>query len=337
MVKPVRLHGVPPRASHPQLHRDNFQWQRLHMKYASNKGSPGGTVVKNPPANARDTRDTDSSPGSGGSPEGEHGNPLQYSCPRIPWTEEPGGLQSKGLKRVRHDNTHTQINQLGFVLLLFSWCKAASWWGSHVKVGLLLPWHMMLFFPRTVLFLQLQHIIPLTPPWLKYCDYHSAEYQKENWNLSKLPLLSTFPLESWKWSSCPEPHLQVEFIVAVILLIFYFHSRVLRVKVSTGPNTQPQKENQFQLWSTYSGFIYHFLKSGGKRTMLGENHQHIQLMWNSKTVSWFVLQQQQHGKKRKGKGGGEDVHMKKDFRDISPHLSVGFFLNPKSIKWNFKN
>ena len=30
---------------------------------------------------------------------------------RIPWTEEPGGLQSMGLQRVRHDwvtNTHTQ-------------------------------------------------------------------------------------------------------------------------------------------------------------------------------------------------------------------------------------
>ena len=56
-----------------------------------------------------------------------------------------------------------------------------------------------------------------------------------------------------------------------------------------------------------------------------------------KTVHWFVLQQQQHGKKRKGNGGGEDVQMKKDFRDISTGLSVGLFLNPKSIKWNFKN
>ena len=33
-------------------------------------------------------------PGSGRSPGGEHGNPLQYSCWEIPWTEEPGGLQS---------------------------------------------------------------------------------------------------------------------------------------------------------------------------------------------------------------------------------------------------
>ena len=34
-------------------------------------------VVKNPPANAGDMS---SIPGSGRSPEGGHGNPLQYSC-----------------------------------------------------------------------------------------------------------------------------------------------------------------------------------------------------------------------------------------------------------------
>ena len=42
--------------------------------------------------NAGDTGDTDLIPGSGRSPGGEHGNPFQYSCWKIPWTEEPGGL-----------------------------------------------------------------------------------------------------------------------------------------------------------------------------------------------------------------------------------------------------
>ena len=42
--------------------------------------------------------------GSGRYPGGGHGNPLEYSCPgKIPWTEEPGGLQSMGLQRVKHD------------------------------------------------------------------------------------------------------------------------------------------------------------------------------------------------------------------------------------------
>ena len=36
--------------------------------------------VKNPPANAGDTRDVDSILGLGRSPGEGHGNPLQYSC-----------------------------------------------------------------------------------------------------------------------------------------------------------------------------------------------------------------------------------------------------------------
>ena len=43
-------------------------------------------------------------PGLRRSPGGGHGNPLQYSCLKNPqWTEEPGGLQSMGSQRVRHD------------------------------------------------------------------------------------------------------------------------------------------------------------------------------------------------------------------------------------------
>ena len=37
-------------------------------------------MVKNPPANAGDIRDVGSTPGSGRSPGGGHGNPLQCSC-----------------------------------------------------------------------------------------------------------------------------------------------------------------------------------------------------------------------------------------------------------------
>ena len=42
-------------------------------------------------------------PGSGRSPGGGYGNPLQYSCLGNPHTEESSGLQSLGLQRVRHD------------------------------------------------------------------------------------------------------------------------------------------------------------------------------------------------------------------------------------------
>ena len=63
-----------------------------------------GSVVKNPPASARDVRDTGLIPGSGRSPEGGHGNPLQYSClensmGRGAWWAT---LQSVGSQRVGH-------------------------------------------------------------------------------------------------------------------------------------------------------------------------------------------------------------------------------------------
>ena len=37
-------------------------------------------MVNNLPANVGDIKDTGSIPRSGSSPEGGHGNPLQYSC-----------------------------------------------------------------------------------------------------------------------------------------------------------------------------------------------------------------------------------------------------------------
>ena len=41
---------------------------------------PGGSVVKNPPANVGNTGDTGSTPKVGRSPGGGNGNLLQYSC-----------------------------------------------------------------------------------------------------------------------------------------------------------------------------------------------------------------------------------------------------------------
>ena len=47
-------------------------------------------VVKNPPANEGDARDVGLIPGSGRSPGGGHGYPLQYSCPRNSMDREAG-------------------------------------------------------------------------------------------------------------------------------------------------------------------------------------------------------------------------------------------------------
>ena len=60
-------------------------------------------VVKNLPANTVDVRDAGSILGSGRSPGGGHGNPLQCSCLENPMDREPGGLQSIASQRVRHN------------------------------------------------------------------------------------------------------------------------------------------------------------------------------------------------------------------------------------------
>ena len=55
----------------------------------------GGSLVKNPPTNAGDVG---SIPGLGKSPGEGNGNSLQYSCWKIPWTEEPGSYSPLGCK-----------------------------------------------------------------------------------------------------------------------------------------------------------------------------------------------------------------------------------------------
>ena len=60
-------------------------------------------VVKNPPADEGDIRNVGLIPGSGRSPGEGNGNPLQFSCLENPMIEEPGGLQSTGLQRARHN------------------------------------------------------------------------------------------------------------------------------------------------------------------------------------------------------------------------------------------
>ena len=57
--------------------------------YVARVSSKVALVVKNLPANAGNARDAGSIPGSGRSPGGGHGNPLQYPC-----LENPHGQRS---------------------------------------------------------------------------------------------------------------------------------------------------------------------------------------------------------------------------------------------------
>ena len=68
---------------------------------------PSGSVVKNSPTNARDIRDADSIPGSGNSPGGGHGNPLQNSCLENP---KDGGARQAKVHRAAQ--SRTQVKQL---------------------------------------------------------------------------------------------------------------------------------------------------------------------------------------------------------------------------------
>ena len=62
---------------------------------------PGGSDGK---VSACNVEDPGLIPGSGRSPGEGNGNTLQYTLTwKIPWTEEPGRLQSMGSQRVGHN------------------------------------------------------------------------------------------------------------------------------------------------------------------------------------------------------------------------------------------
>ena len=68
----------------------------------SPQSSLGGSVTKNPPANAGDARELGSIPEWGKSLEKEMSTHSSILAWEMAQTEEPGGLQSRGSQRVRH-------------------------------------------------------------------------------------------------------------------------------------------------------------------------------------------------------------------------------------------
>ena len=74
-------------------------------------GFPGGSGVKNRPANAGDAG---SDPGSGRSSGERNGNHCRSLAREISWTEEPARLQSKGSQRVKCDLVTKQQQQWGY-------------------------------------------------------------------------------------------------------------------------------------------------------------------------------------------------------------------------------
>ena len=62
-------------------------------------GFPSDWMVKNPSVNVANTGDMDLIPGVGRSLEEEMATHSSIPAYEIPWTEEPGGLQSTGLQK----------------------------------------------------------------------------------------------------------------------------------------------------------------------------------------------------------------------------------------------
>ena len=79
-------------------------WRHVHtlknQVFNDYLGFPSGSVVKNSPANSGDVGLISELERSLGEGNGNHSSTLAW---KIPWTEEPGGLQSMGSQRVRHD------------------------------------------------------------------------------------------------------------------------------------------------------------------------------------------------------------------------------------------
>ena len=87
------------------------------MPFSASRGLPGGSVVKNPPANAGDAG---SIPESGRAPGGGNTTPSSILAWEDPWTEVSVRLLSMKSQRVGHDlrtqHGHTQM-QLEIIIL----------------------------------------------------------------------------------------------------------------------------------------------------------------------------------------------------------------------------
>ena len=94
----------------------------LGFQHVNFVGFPGGSVVKSLLASAGDSSLI---PGSRGSPGEGNGNQSSSLAWEIPWAEEPGGLQSMGLQRVRHNLVTKQY--------LGSHCHPHWGWGGHIQ------------------------------------------------------------------------------------------------------------------------------------------------------------------------------------------------------------
>ena len=94
-------------------------YYEINWSSSNSQVSQVALVVKNPPANAGDIRDGVWSLGWEDPLEEGMATYSSILAWRMPWTEEPGGLESIGLQRVRHDWSNlacTYVNHCFFIV-----------------------------------------------------------------------------------------------------------------------------------------------------------------------------------------------------------------------------
>ena len=91
-------------------------------------GFPGGTVVKNPPANAAVTGDPGSVPGLGRSPEVGNGNLLQYTCLENPMDRGAWQTRVHGVAKSQPQlSTHKSKKKGGLDFKRIHTCYSLRW------------------------------------------------------------------------------------------------------------------------------------------------------------------------------------------------------------------
>ena len=80
-----------------------FMVNWLLIRIPRQLGFPGGARDKESACQCRSIRDLGSIPGGEDPPEESMATHSSITAWRIPWIEEPGGLQSMGSRRVGHD------------------------------------------------------------------------------------------------------------------------------------------------------------------------------------------------------------------------------------------
>ena len=87
----------------PACHNKRSHILQLRDPTQPNKLKNLNYIIVNPLASAGDTKDVGLIPGLRRSPGLGSSNHSTILAWKIPWTEQPGGLQFTGLQRVRHD------------------------------------------------------------------------------------------------------------------------------------------------------------------------------------------------------------------------------------------